>query len=273
MSDPLKNPQAAKQKLIDSLVASGGGMVSYEFGAPGREIAIAAGAHLAARTGTSLTVIDHRAVLPQVHATVAELDLDFECRVMSVGEALQHPERNTGGVQVILNVDFPHRPGTRTALLARARAADRLIVTSSNADTDISMFLPGAPFVVSAPAWMSSAPASASAPELRMRFEAATDTSYSDELPELRERQKRSVRQLKQRAPGKHDTTGLKELTEAVKDTDPDELQRRIMEVQEQQLQRAADYPAPGLPHQVTRDHGQEQSTQPQQGPKGIRPT
>ncbi|MET9012550.1 hypothetical protein ABZX74_16745 [Streptomyces olivaceoviridis] len=58
MNDAIDHPEEAQ--LVDSLVASGGGHVTYEFGAPGRQIAVAAGAHLAARTGTPLTVIDFR---------------------------------------------------------------------------------------------------------------------------------------------------------------------------------------------------------------------
>lgn len=280
MNDAINHPEAAQ--LVDSLVASGGGLVSYEFGAPGRQIAVAAGAHLAARTGTSLTVIDFRHLLSQIRATVAELHPDLTCTPMPAGEAVQYPERHTGGVLVV-HTDLLHDPGTREALLARAGTADRLIV-ASRADVDESMLnalpSPRSRFVVSARAPMPPVHPNASSPKIRRRFEAASGTSYSDGFAEMRERQERFVRQLKQGAPGEHDTVGVEEFTEAVsfeeltkavQNADPAELRRRIARVQEQQGQRAADYPAPATPQQVTRDHGQEQSAaHQQQGSQGI---
>ncbi|MCX4827036.1 hypothetical protein OG883_46215 [Streptomyces sp. NBC_01142] len=277
MNDAINHPEAAQ--LVDSLVASGGGLVSYEFGAPGRQIAVAAGAHLAARTGTSLTVIDFRHLLPQIRATVAELHPDLTCTPMPAGEAVQHPERNTGGVLVV-HTDLLHDPGTREALLARAGAAESLIV-ASRADVDESVLntLPGPRFVVSARALMPPSPPNASGPGIHRRFEAAIGTSYSDGFAEMRERQERFVRQLKQGTPGEHDTVGAEESTEtvsveeftkAVQNADPDELRRRIARVQEQQGQRAADYPAPAAPQQVTRDHQEQSAAHQQQGPQGI---
>ncbi|MEH6376249.1 hypothetical protein V7793_18255 [Streptomyces sp. KLMMK] len=268
MNDAINHPEAAQ--LVDSLVASGGGLVSYEFGAPGRQIAVAAGAHLAARTGTSLTVIDFRHLLPQIRAIVAELHPDLTCRLMPAGEAVQHPERNTDGVLVV-HADLLHDPGT----------ADRLIVAScADVDEPVLNTLAGPRFVVSARALMPPVPANASAPEIRRRFEAFIGTPYSDRFTERRERQERFVRQLKQGDPGEHDRVGVEEFTEAfsfeeltraVQNADPDELRRRIARVQEQQGQRTAGYPAPGSPQQVTRDHGQEQSAaHQQQGPQGI---
>ena len=63
----------------------------------------------------------------------------------------------------------------------------------------------------------------------------------------------------------------FEELAEAVQNADPDELSQRIERVQQQQRQRMTGYPAPGLPQQATRDHGQEQSAaHQQQGPQGI---
>ncbi|MFD6329218.1 hypothetical protein ACFWGI_06515 [Streptomyces niveus] len=270
---------AAKQKLVDSLVASGGGLVSYELGAPGKEIALAAGAHLAARTGTSLTVIDLSAVLPQLRATAAELHLDSDCRFMSVGEAVRHPQRNTGGVLVVFSIDFPHLPDTREALLARAHAADRLIMASpAHIDESVLNAFPGPRFVMSDSALMPPASANTPGPQIHVQFQAAIDTSVSERFAELRERHERFVRQLKQGAPGElnrgapgeHDTEDLEQILKAVENADPDELQRRIARIQEQHARRAANRPAPGLPLPVTRDNGQEQSTHQQQGPRGI---
>lgn len=257
MNEAIDHPEAAQ--LIDSLVDSGGGIIAYEFGAPGRQIAIAAGAHLAARTGTSLTAIDFRHLLPQIYATVADLHPDLACTPMSVGEAVQHPERNTGGVLVV-HADLLHDPGTREALLARAAAADRLIV-ASRADTEDSVLntLPGPRFAVRA------LPAA-------LRSEVSVGTSPPPWRAEMRERKERFIRQIRQGAPGAHDPVGVdefdvsfEELTEAVQNTDPDEFRRRIARLQDQQGQRAAAHPVPGAPQQITRDHGQAQSAAHQQ--------
>ncbi|WP_435059665.1 hypothetical protein [Streptomyces sp. bgisy060] len=269
MNDAIDHPEAAQ--LVDSLVASGGGHVAYEFGAPGRQIAVAAGAHLAARTGMPLTVIDFRHLLPQIRTTVTELHPDLICTPMAAGEAVQHPERNTGGVLVV-HADLLHDPGTREALLARAAAADRLIVASrSDTDTSVLRTLPGPRFAVSARAPRPPVPPKASGPDIHRRFAAAIGTSYPDRFAELEERQQRFVRQLKQGTPGEHYTAGAEEFTEtvsfedlaeAVQNADPDELRRRIARLHDQQGQRAAANPAP---QQTTRDHGQAQSAAHQQ--------
>ncbi|MEU7031889.1 hypothetical protein AB0A60_34980 [Streptomyces sp. NPDC046275] len=267
MSDAIDHPEAAQ--LVDSLVDSGGGIIAYEFGAPGRQIAIAAGAHLAARTGTSLTAIDFRHLLPQIRATVAELHPDLACTPMSVGEAVRHPERNTGGVLVV-HADFLHDPGTREALLARAAAADRLIVASrAGTEEPVLNTLPGPRFTVRA---LPAVPRSDSGPGIHKRFEASVGTSSPPWLAEMRERKERLIRQIRQGAPGAQDPVGFEEfdvsfeeLTEAMQNADPDELRRRIARLQDQQGQRAAAHPAPAAPQQITRDHGQAQSVAHQQ--------
>ena len=147
MNDAINHPEAAQ--LVDSLVASGGGLVSYEFGAPGGQIAVAAGARLAAHTGTTLTVIDFRHLLPQIRAIVAELQPDLPWTPMAAGEAVRHPERNTGGVLVV-HADLLHDPDTRKALRVRAAVADRLIVASrTGLDESMLGTFPGPRFVVS----------------------------------------------------------------------------------------------------------------------------
>ncbi|MER5372689.1 hypothetical protein [Streptomyces sp. NPDC002553] len=262
MNDVIDHPEAAR--LVDSLVASGGGHVTYDFGAPGRQIAVAAGAHLAARTGMPLTVIDFKHLLPQIRTTVTELHPTLACTPMSAGEAVLHPERNTGGVLVV-HADLLHDRGTREALLARAAAADRLIVAGHANDASALHTLPGPRFAVSARAPMPAAPPNASGPDTNRRSGEAIGTSYR--FAELRDRQQRFVRQLKQGTPGEHDTAGaeeftetvsLEEIAEAVQNADPDELRRRIARLQDQ---RAAD----PTPQQAIRDHGQAQSAAHQQ--------
>ncbi|MER6573689.1 hypothetical protein ABT288_48040 [Streptomyces sp. NPDC001093] len=46
MTDVLTHPEAAQ--LVDALVAAQGGLVAYGLGASGRQVAVAAGARLAA---------------------------------------------------------------------------------------------------------------------------------------------------------------------------------------------------------------------------------
>ncbi|MFH8260498.1 hypothetical protein [Streptomyces roseolus] len=271
MSDAIDHPEAAQ--LVDALVDSGGGLVAYEFGAPGRQIAIAAGAHLATRTGTSLTVIDFHHLLPQIHATVAELHPDLACTPMSVGEALQHPQRHRGGV-LVMHADFLHDPATRETLLARAAADDRLIVASSaHTEDPVLDTLPGPRFMVRA---LPTAPRSDSGPGIRQRFEASVSTWTPPWLAEIRERKERLIRQLKQGAPGAHDPVGsqeidvsFEELAKALQNADPDEIRRRIAHVQQQHSQRAIGSPA--LDATPPHDHGQgHAAAQHQQSPRSI---
>ncbi|MFF7115414.1 hypothetical protein ACFY91_24325 [Streptomyces albogriseolus] len=266
MNDAIDHPEAAQ--LVDSLVASAGGHVAYEFGAPGRQIAVAAGAHLAARAGMPLTVIDFRHLLPQIRTTVTELYPDLACTPMSAGEAVQHPERHRGGV-LIVHADLLHDPGTREALLARAAAAHRLIV-ASRADTDEPVLntLPGPRYRVRA---LPTVPRSDSDPGNYRRFEAEVGT-HPHWLADLREHKERLIRQIKQGAAGAHEPVTFEEfdisseeLNKAVQNADPDELRRRIARLQDQQGQRATAHPAPSAPQQITRDHGQAQSAAHQQ--------
>ncbi|MEV4868490.1 hypothetical protein [Streptomyces syringium] len=238
MNEATDHPEAAQ--LVDSLVSSEGGLLSYDFGAPGRQIAMAAGAHLAARSGTSLTVIDFRHLVPQIHATVAGLHPDLPCTPMSIGEAIQFPERATGGV-LVLHTDLLHDPGSREALLARAAAADRLIVVSpAGVDRSLIDALPAPRAVMKAHAVAPPAPPA---------------VGHADGVTEVRE----------------HQEPSREELAEAVQNAGPDELRRRIARVQEQRRQRAIGYPAPESAQLPTRDHGQEQSAaQQQQGYRGV---
>ncbi|MFD7957289.1 hypothetical protein ACFV4X_27850 [Streptomyces ardesiacus] len=215
-----------------------------------------------------MTAIDFRHLLPQIRTTVAELHPDLACTAMSAGEAVQHPERHRGGVLVV-HADLLHDPGTREALLARAAAADRLIV-ASRADTEQPVLntLPGPRYTVRA---LPAVPRSDSGPGNYRRFEAEVGT-HPHWLADLGERKERLIRQFKQGAAGAHDPVTFEEfdisseeLNKAVQNADPDELRRRIARLQDQQGQRAAAHPAPAAPQQITRDHGQAQSAAHQQ--------
>ncbi|MER5888063.1 hypothetical protein ABT160_29950 [Streptomyces sp. NPDC001941] len=273
MNDAIDHPEAAQ--LVDSLVAAGGGLVAYDVGAPGREIAVAAGARLAARTGTTLTVIDFRHLLPQAGAIVAREQPDLSFTPLPAAEAVRHPERNTGGVLVV-HADLLHDPDTCEALLQRAEAAGSLIMAShTGPDESLLGALPGPRFVVSAPGTMPPAQPNTPAPEIHWRIPAANGTSPADSIfAGMAQRRERMIRQLQQevldaRAPGtgEDSSTALGELTEA----DLAELASLLARVQRQQAQRAADYPDPGPEHKPTHDHGQAQATaHQQQGPQGI---
>lgn len=126
MHESLTHPEAAQ--LLESLVASGGGLLSYGLGAPGREIAAVAGAQLAADAGTSLTIVDFRHLLPQLRSVVEEAHPNLVCAYVPVSEAedqLPSPD----GVLVV-HTDLLRVPRTRTALLAMAGAAGKLVVAA-----------------------------------------------------------------------------------------------------------------------------------------------
>ncbi|WP_440581235.1 hypothetical protein [Streptomyces sp. PT19] len=117
------HPEAVQ--VIDSLVASRGGHLSYSIGAPGRETAVAAGARLAAESGTPLTVIDFRHLQAHIRSIVNDLHPDLPCTVLAAGEAVQQT-RGSQGVWIV-HTDLLRAPGIRDALLPLARAADKLI--------------------------------------------------------------------------------------------------------------------------------------------------
>ncbi|WP_225638576.1 hypothetical protein [Streptomyces solaniscabiei] len=123
MNEVLSHPEAAQ--LIDSLVASGGGHLSYSIGAPGREMTVAAGARLAAANGTPLTIVDFRHLHAHIRSTVAGLHPDLPCTVLSAGEAAQQSQ-NPEGVWVV-HTELLRAPSIRDALLTLARNADTLI--------------------------------------------------------------------------------------------------------------------------------------------------
>lgn len=221
---------AEAAQLVDSLVAAGGGLVSYEFGAPGREIAVAAGAQLAADSGRSLTVIDFRHLLPQVGATIAELHPDLLCTLLPVGEAIEHPERITGGVLVV-HTDLLHDAETREVLLARAGTADSLIV-AARADVAESVLnaLPGPRFAVSARDLMQRPGRLDATPGIDMRFVAV---SGRNPVAELRERQERSIGPVDPE--NSTETVSFEEFAEAMQNADPGQLRRDIERAEEQQ--------------------------------------
>ncbi|WP_331732382.1 hypothetical protein OG613_47905 (plasmid) [Streptomyces sp. NBC_00015] len=268
MTDVLTHPEAAQ--LVDSLVASGGGLVSYAFGAPGRQIAAAAGARLAADSGTSLTVVDFRHLLPQMRSVVDEVRPGLACTVISAGEAVQQP-RNTEGVLVV-HAEVLHDPRTREALLAMAATADSLVVASSDGFDEPALDDLAIPRFVFRPGDLMSPVPQEPPPRPRLR---EREPAPPHEVPSSRrdlaapagERGQRLLRQAGTEAESGQETVNDKELDDLVQNSDPDELSRRIGGIRDQQRQRAADHPAPALAPGVpaARDHGQEQAAAHQQ--------
>ncbi|WP_457470128.1 hypothetical protein [Streptomyces sp. TE4109] len=191
-------------------------------------------------------MIDFHHLLSQVRAVITELDPHLPCTLLPVGEAVEHPERFTGGILVI-HTDLLRAPG-REALLARAGTADSLIV-AARADVDDSVLntLPGtrsARFVLSAREPMQRPGRLDAMPGIDMRFEAVSGNTNADPFAEAKDR---FIRQLKQGAPATNNPVDPKEFTgivsfeerlEAVRTADPDEIRR--------DSQRAADSPVSG---------------------------
>lgn len=278
MNDVLTHPEAAQ--LVDSLVASGGGLVSYGFGAPGRQIAAAAGARLAADSGTSLTVVDSRHLLPQLRKVVDEVSPGLACALISAADAARQP-RSTDGV-LVLHAELLHDPRTREALLAMASTADSLIVASSY-DFDEpaldALALPRFDFrhsELTPP--IPHEPGQG--PGVRERHETVRPSVGSSHPQEqvtawwaapAGERRQRLLQQISPEAESGQDTLSYDEVVQAIQTTDLDEVRRRIERLQEQ-WQRAADHPVPALGpgRPAAHDHGQEQTAAHQQhSPQG----
>jgi hypothetical protein len=299
MSDFLTHPEAGP--LVDSLVASQGGLLFYEFGAPGREIAVAAGARLAAERGTALTVVAVRHLLPQARSVVEDVRPGLTCTLLPPGEAVQRPHQAVDGV-LVLHVDLLQDPGTREALLAMAGSAGNVVVASGGGAGEAALnTLHLARFVLrQAASAAQPAPGGTPSPATGQQRQStgpgiATSRPHAPEAPwrpaSVGQREQRLLRQNSRQAepPNVEEVTldgsrempvgqgqaltaaaSLEGLRDAVADN-PEGLRQRIARVTAQQEQRTAGYPAPGVPQRLGRDHGQEQSAaHQQQSPRGI---
>ncbi|MGW6144425.1 hypothetical protein [Streptomyces sp. NPDC055140] len=265
MNDALSDPEAAQ--LVDSLVASGGGVLSYGLGAGGREIAVAAGALLATDTGTQLMVVDSRLLRHQIRATVTASHPDLTWAFMSIGEAIQYPERNIGGVLVItadLTVDRLRNPGILEALRARADTADRVIVASRHVDEPVLnafasqharfVLSPGVP--ASPVSYQPRHHAMARGADETETVRPSAAPSHVQFPPPSIEidlwagvrRKQQFIRQLSPAEAPAQDPVSYEDLGSVMDSVDPDELRARAEQVRARQRQRAADYPAPPEP-------------------------
>ncbi|MEH6377790.1 hypothetical protein V7793_26145, partial [Streptomyces sp. KLMMK] len=98
-SSVLKHPRIAG--VVETLVAAGGGCITYDVGGGGRETLIAAGARLAAETNTPLTIVEARALHSEVRALVGELQPEVRSAVISAEEAALQPAGSIGGVLAV----------------------------------------------------------------------------------------------------------------------------------------------------------------------------
>ncbi|MFD3729750.1 hypothetical protein [Streptomyces sp. NPDC058671] len=114
-------------QTIATLVADGGGVVTYDQGMGGRETLVAAAAALAARVQAPLTLVEAPVLHDDTSATVAALQPDVHCTVISGRAAARRPGPTLGGVLAV-HADQLRDPAVRLPLLELARAADHLLV-------------------------------------------------------------------------------------------------------------------------------------------------
>lgn len=121
----LRHPLIAQ--TVEALVADGRGVVTYDQGMGGRETLVAAAAALAARTGAPLTIVESSVMHDDTRATVAALQPDVHCTVISARDAERQPAPTPGAVLAV-HADQLIHPADRRPLLDLARATDHLLV-------------------------------------------------------------------------------------------------------------------------------------------------
>ncbi|MEU3872595.1 MULTISPECIES: hypothetical protein [Streptomyces] len=124
-SSVLKHPRIAE--VVETLVAAGGGRITYDVGGGGREMLIAAGARLAAETNTQVTIVEARSLHSDVRAFVREVQPEARSAVISAEEAALQPVGSINGVLAV-HADVLRDADVRKPLLAMAHSADHLLV-------------------------------------------------------------------------------------------------------------------------------------------------
>lgn len=227
-------------------MASQGGHLSYSFGAPGREIAVAAGARLAAERGTPLTVIDFRHVQAQIRSIVTDLHPGLPCTVLAAGEAVQQTP-SPEGVWVI-HTDLLRAPSTHDALLALARTAG-ILITAGRDDR-------GEPFpdAVAAPRFVfQPSDLNITAPHSKAALQWTA--------PARPEHEQRLLRLISPAS--EQDPVSVEEFD--LPHPDPGGESHRSEQTRDDQRQRAADDPVSGRP--AAHSHGPEQARAPRPSP------
>lgn len=121
----LRHPMVVQ--TVEALVADGRGLITYELGMGGRETLVAAAATLAARNRSPLTIVESPVLHEDTSATVAELQPDVQCTVISARDAALQPPPAPGSVLAV-HADLLRDPTVRVPLLVLAHATDHLLV-------------------------------------------------------------------------------------------------------------------------------------------------
>lgn len=257
----LNHPRIAG--VVDTLVAAGGGRVTYDTGCGGREMLIAAAAQLAAETDAPLTIVEARVLHSETRAFVREVQPDIRCAVISADEAALQPAGSITGVLAV-HADVLRDPDVRHPLLAMAHSASHLVVARHDySDTTLdSLATPGLVLRASdlmPPARPNPGPYTGVGEGRQAGWPG--DPRWAP--PSREEREQRFIRQFRG-GQAEQGTLSFEEFAELMH-PDPDEFRRRIEQVRDQQQQRAADYPAPAPRRPATHDHGHEQAAAHQQ--------
>ncbi|MER5615904.1 hypothetical protein [Streptomyces sp. NPDC002215] len=242
----LNHPRIAE--IVDTLVAAGGGRVTYDTGGGGRETLIAAGAQLAAETRAPLTIVEARVLHSETRAFVREVQPDIRCAVISADEAAFQPAGSINGVLAV-HADVLRDVDVRQPLLAMAHSADHLIVARHDySDTTLdALATPGLVL------------------RLRdLRPPAPRPNPVAVPTPDMEERKQWFIGQLN--APFEQDVASFEDLAEMMQNVDPGEVRNRIAQIQEKyaglselaRQQLAASHTTPRT--RDAREHGQEQS-------------
>lgn len=236
----LNHPRIAE--VVDTLVAAGGGRVTYDTGGGGREMLIAAGAQLAAETRAPLTIVEARVLHSEIRAFVREMQPDIRCAVISADEAALQPAGSVNGVLAV-HADVLRDADVRQPLLAMAHSADHLVVARHDySDTTLDAL---------------------ATPGLVLRLRDLMPPGPRPNPVAVRERKQRFIRQLN----AQKDAMSFEDLAEMMQNVDPDEVRNRIAQIQEKYagLSELARQQLAAPRTRDAREHGQEQSAAHQQ--------
>ncbi|MEU1077736.1 MULTISPECIES: hypothetical protein [unclassified Streptomyces] len=253
-SSVLKHPRIAE--AVETLVAAGGGRITYDVGGGGRETLLAAGARLAAKTNAPLTIVEARSLHSDVRAFVREVQPEARSAVISAEEAALQPAGSINGVLAV-HADVLRDADVRKPLLAMAHSADHLLVARHDySDTTLdALATPG--LVLRLRDLMSSAPRPApitlTPPPMDMSVALRlVRQANSDVLPD-------------------QDLVVFDEMAEVLERVDPAEVRQRIGDLRSKyeatielaRQRRAAT--GPTAPSRTPPGHGQEQAAAHQQ--------
>ncbi|WP_435059666.1 hypothetical protein [Streptomyces sp. bgisy060] len=253
-SSVLKHPRIAE--AVETLVAAGGGRITYDVGGGGRQALLAAGARLAAETNAPLTIVEARSLHSDVRSFVREVQPEARSAVISAEEAALQPAGSINGVLAV-HADVLRDADVRKPLLAMVHSADHLLVARHDySDTTLDAFAtPG--LVLRLRDLMSPAPR----PTPITLTPPPMDMSVALRL----------VRQANSDVLPDQDLVVFDEMAEVLERVDAAEVRQRIGDLRSKyeatielaRQRRAATGPTD--PSRTPLDHGQEQSAAHQQ--------